>query len=45
MMDAESFDARWWSGMQMSEQQRAFRGGMAFAGDDDQAMNCDGVWR
>lgn len=28
-----------------AKQQRAFLDGMAVAGDDDQAMNCDGVWR
>lgn len=28
-----------------ARQQRAFLVGMAFAEDDDQAMNCDEVWR
>jgi hypothetical protein len=28
-----------------ARQQRAFLDGMAFAGDGDQAMNCDEVWR
>lgn len=47
-MLAESFDARWWSEMQMGAGRSSsgrFLGGMAFARDDDQAMNCDGDWR